>query len=399
MNLKGNGLSFLQFILGLLAACTLLILAAGLFTLAGLNWLALSSAGFTLEDASLFISAGSIVFVALLLVPSILLAFQRLRGKPVTALPERLKPAISLGMLLLLVLVLPASLVIGSLVSSSVPGTAAVLPLMHVFAIGIPLLWLAAIALRGLPTGSLQRAWGVFSAGLVLGPSIIITLEMIAFVVFALAAGFIISRDPASMAQLEALVTALRNTTSSDQLFALITPVITQPGIAVTVLIFMAVVVPLIEETFKPIGLYLLFGRKMTPAEGFTAGLLSGAGFGLFESLMLTSAGDSWLAVVAARAGTGAVHMLTTALTGYGLVSALSERRYLRLAVCYLGAVTLHSVWNALAVIVAGAGLLQTTGDLAQPWQILLVASPLVLTGLAALCFVLLILLNRRLKN
>jgi RsiW-degrading membrane proteinase PrsW (M82 family) len=85
----------------------------------------------------------------------------------------------------------------------------------------------------------------------------------------------------------------------------------------------------------------------LTPVEGFTAGLLSGAGYALFESLALASGGEQWAALVFARIGTAGIHILTTGLTGWALVLAWRRRRFLRLAATYVFVVSVHGVWNA----------------------------------------------------
>ncbi len=107
----------------------------------------------------------------------------------------------------------------------------------------------------------------------------------------------------------------------------------------------------MIEEALKPIGVWLLFGRRLTPAAGFAAGALSGAGYALIESLALTSSGEAWSSLVLARTGTSAVHILTAGLTGWALVLAWQKRRFLPLLLAYLCAVMIHGLWNGLTLM------------------------------------------------
>jgi hypothetical protein len=112
------------------------------------------------------------------------------------------------------------------------------------------------------------------------------------------------------------------------------------------------VLVPLIEETFKPIGVWFLAGQKITPAQGFGFGVLSGAGFGLFENLGNTSSGgETWALLAATRISTLLLHCFTAGLVGWALASAWSQRRYLRLGVAYAIAILIHGSWNAMAVL------------------------------------------------
>ena len=97
-----------------------------------------------------------------------------------------------------------------------------------------------------------------------------------------------------------------------------------QPSTLYIALLFGALIVPLLEELFKPIGVWLLVGRKPSPAQGFAAGLLSGAGYALFENFSLgASAGEDWAMVVVARIGTSLIHIVTAGLMGWALSLSL----------------------------------------------------------------------------
>ena len=84
-------------------------------------------------------------------------------------------------------------------------------------------------------------------------------------------------------------------------------------------------------------------------------GVISGAGFAVIESLFNTARllDSSWIIVSSLRFGTTLMHVLASGLVGWGLASAWSQRKYLRLAGAYLAAVVLHGVWNGLAVLFA----------------------------------------------
>jgi hypothetical protein len=129
-----------------------------------------------------------------------------------------------------------------------------------------------------------------------------------------------------------------------DEIFNFLEPHLAQPIVLYGGMLVVAVLVPLIEEFFKPIGVWLLAGRDPSPGEGFAAGALSGAGFALFENYTLSaSSGEEWAIVVVARMGTSIIHILTTGLTGWALALAWKERRYLKLGLTYLVSVTIHA--------------------------------------------------------
>jgi len=70
-----------------------------------------------------------------------------------------------------------------------------------------------------------------------------------------------------------------------ETLLRILQPVAMTPSVLISVLLMVSGVVPLIEELVKPLGLWVLVGKKLTPAQGFVGGLLCGAAFALLESL------------------------------------------------------------------------------------------------------------------
>jgi RsiW-degrading membrane proteinase PrsW (M82 family) len=125
------------------------------------------------------------------------------------------------------------------------------------------------------------------------------------------------------------------------------------PGIAGSMFIYIAVLIPVVEELIKPVAIWLLMGRKLSPGDGFLLGAVSGAGYALFENLTIAAEAEIWTFVMISRLGTAAIHMLTTALVGWGIASARTENRYGRFAMAFVAAITLHGVWNGLNILTA----------------------------------------------
>lgn len=343
--------SIIQFIVSVIA---ILFLWLAAFLLAALGFLDGLTSGNSLNQAlPVFMIAMICLFCSFLIIPSASASLYRLLGRKTNtiSLPATLKRP------LVWLLVFPVVLWAGNLVASS--GLAWLgLPILHVFAIGLPVLWILSISIRGLPLGSLQRRWGVFASGLVLGPTLILVAEALALIFLLVIVGLWLAGQPALANELGSLTGWLTNPElSQDELLNILAPVLFNPWVLVLALLFAALIVPLIEELFKPIGVWLLWGRKLTPAAGFTAGAISGAGYALFESLALTMGGESWAVVVMARIGTAAVHILTSAITGWALVQAWQKRNYLRLLGAYAFGVLLHGLWNGLAIVSAFASL------------------------------------------
>jgi hypothetical protein len=307
------------------------------------------------EVTSNFLMVGILLMVGALLLPSAWFALARMLGFSIT-FPLWLRRLLHPSLLMLL---MPVVLAIGYFISLRPEIAWFALPPIHILVIGIPVLWLTYLGLRGLPTGSSQRKWGIFGTGLVLGPAIILVLEMIALVFFgALVIGVIYFFQPVLFQEIQTLIEIFpAYADRPEEALGLIQPFLFEPIILFSIFAFVAGIVPIIEELLKPIGVWLFSRYVITPAEGFVAGLLSGAGFALFENLTLSTIGDQWAAAVLVRVSTGLLHIITTGLMGLALVLAWRQKRYKRLFWTYLLVVFIHGLWNALALLSAGGGL------------------------------------------
>lgn len=342
--------SVFQLGLSLLAFLTLFSFAA---VLAGVGLLQIFNPEiFVFDTTPIFLMAAGTGMSSLLLLPSAWYALLRVIGRPAEE-PGRLGRAVrSVTRPVLLVLIIILVVLLGDYVYRSGLFEWVLLPPLHLLAVGLPVLLLVSLGWRGLPTGSLQRSWGVFASGLVLGPLLTLAAELFAILVMVLFGIIYISMRPDLLQELMVLGEQLEQFREApERALPLISPYLSQPAVLFTVLSFTAGIVPLIEELFKPVGVWLLAGRRLTAAEGFVSGLISGAGFALFENLAFTSTGAEWTVSVVLRMGTGLLHILTAGLTGWALALAWSHRRYLRLLVIFFCAVLLHAVWNGLALV------------------------------------------------
>lgn len=338
------------------------------------------------------------VMIGLLLVPSVVYPVQRLLGHR----PSRLVPTSPWLRPTLLIFALPLLLLAGWWISQQGAALQLILPIFHVPAIGIPILWLSYLAVRDLPLGSPQRAWGLLGSGSVLAPLFILFAEVLVLLAGVITWSIWMSGQPGMLDELSILAERLRQAGNSPQLIAhIISPYLKDPLVIFSAFTFAAVIVPLIEEAIKPLGVWFLAGSRLTPAEGFTAGILCGAGYALVESLTLSAdSGNDWVSLVFARIGTAVVHILTSGLTGWALASAWREKRYFRLGVTYLGAVLLHGLWNGLTMLIVIADLSLPAAQLgqdllSQAYQIV----PYGLVGLAIAGLATLLWINVRLRR
>jgi RsiW-degrading membrane proteinase PrsW (M82 family) len=379
----------------LLGSAGLLVFALR-FVLRGLAWI--SNPQISRSDITgSFLLAASLAFCGVLLLPSAGFALARLAGWPMERFTWRwrIKPwiiVLTLGAAFLLVIGA------GMVISVRVPLAWIALPPLHILAIGIPLAGVLYLGARGLPKGSPQRAWGILVTGMTLGPGMIFILEIAVLFAFVLMGAIVIAFSPDQLREFSHLVERLQSVNlSPEEMLPILQPYLKNPLVVFGTLFFMAGIVPMLEEALKPIGVWLLAKRHLTPAEGFVAGLLSGAGFALVESLGYTANADqSWGSSVILRAPTALMHILACGLTGWGLTSALSHHRIRWLLAGYGSAVAIHGLWNGLTLTAAGIVLLYPDQPSAQTGAGLALLGMFVLFGFG---FLLLIWINHRLRQ
>ena len=375
--------------------------AAVIFALVGLGQLISPELGGTELASQALLTAAGLSLGGLLMLPSIWYAWRRLNGYAIPALVRQGKAIHWLLPTLLLAAIYALVLWLGNAAASQATLSWLLLPILNILAVGLPILWLTWLALRGLAAGSAQRGWGIFDSGMVLGPLIILIVEIVLMGVIGMLWLIAISRQPALMEEMIDLFERLRYTPPVEDIYLrMLGPYLTRPAVLFTLFAYVAVLVPLIEEALKPIGLWLLAGRSMTTAQGFAGGALSGAGFALFETLGNASmAGEDWTTLVVSRIGTAVIHITTTGLMGIALAKAFRGRSWLGLGLTYLGMVSVHGLWNGLAIL--GIGALDVPDFLALP-PLIERFSSLAIPGLGILLggsFVTLLVANRKLRQ
>ncbi len=342
--------SLLQLILSLLAAFILFGFAAVIIISAAVPF---ATGGRATDPTQSFMVAASLVFAGALVLPSAWYAWKQIASPESNPAVRQERCGFGLILTVVVIVLEVAALWLGNWSAQNNQLTWLLLPPLNVIATGLPALWLVYVGTRGLIPGAPRRRWGVFASGLVLGPAIILVLELLLLAVVVILALVWVMINPSLAQQLNILAIRLRNVGPNlDSLLQVITPFLLNPGIIFLSFAFISVLVPLLEELFKPLGVWFLAGQKISPAQGFGYGVLSGAGFGLFENLGNTSGGAAdWALVVSSRISTLLLHSFTAGLVGWALVSAWSERRYIRLALTYCVAVIVHGLWNGLALL------------------------------------------------
>ena len=349
--------SLIQLVFSALAAFLLLGAAVILALTSAVQYFSRGSS--SSDPTQSFMVAASLAFVGVLVLPSAWYSWRVIAHPNIEPIhrPERRSFGLILTILVLVLVI--GALFLGNWVSKDSRISWLLLPPLNILATGLPALWLIYIGTRGLLPSSPKRKWGVFATGLVLGPFVILILELLLLVGMGILAILWIMLDSSLSGQLNGLIFRLQNAAPNpDAILNILLPFLVNPGVLFIGLDFISVLVPVVEETLKPIGVWFLAGQKITPAQGFAYGVISGAGFGLFENLGNTSGGgEIWATLAASRITTLLLHCFTAGLVGWALASAWSQRRNLRLGITFAIAVLVHGLWNGMAVLSAASSL------------------------------------------
>lgn len=350
--------SVLLFIASLLGLASFL----GLSGLMGLSGMVMLISQDTDSLANMLSFSAGMFLLALLMVPGTFLAFKRMGGKqdgarrPTHNLMRWVTAAFFIGW--------PVSLASGHWAANNTQWGWLVMPLSNLLAAGLPVALLTALALNRIEIGPRWRAWGIFGLGMTLGPLLMMAAEILVFIgLFTLFLVYI-GLTPGMAAAIEQFSEQVQIIPDAETLMHMYAPIISSPLTITAILFSVAVCIPIIEELLKPIGIWLFADHIRSPRQGFGLGVMSGAAYALLETLGVSSqVSADWSTLVIARGGTSLLHILTTGLTSWALVSAWRERKYLRLAGVYTLSVLLHSVWNALNILNAVGLLLSDTAS------------------------------------
>jgi RsiW-degrading membrane proteinase PrsW (M82 family) len=370
-----------------------LLLGIGLFFLSGS--LAVfgpdSAAG---EAAMLFSYALAGVVVSALLLPSIVLAIRRLAGKP--AVPGRLLQRLTrIGRPTMIIAVYLLLLGGGYFLNTLTELDWLVMPAINVLILSLPVAGLLWLGTRRLLPSSPQRNWSTFALGMTVSPAVIITAELIAILLGVVVLSvLIVTAFPDAIARIQEFSALLQEAAYTQQVPEQeLLAFLKQPWVVVALLGFTAVLVPLVEEAIKPVGVWLLAGRKLSLQDGWVLGLLSGAGFALVENLGNLAVGQGWAFLMLARAGAASLHMFNSGIIGYTFALSRQKKRWRDVLLAYLAAVVLHAAWNGTAVL---ASLQSIDAGYQDNWAMGFV---LVLGGLTAAMVAAINLIHNRLSQ
>ena len=306
-----------------------------------------------LQETMLWAYTAALFMLALLCLPSVISSLSAASGGNPPRWLSAPMPALNWLPVVLFVLTLLIRLVI--LPEELTPGF---LPAgLTALAVVLPALWFLRLGAGSQWGKNPKRNSGLFTFSLSFTTYFILILEMVLF--FAVVVGVLaaLARNPQMMEVLENLQPLLEGANlAPEELIELLGPLLSTPPIFIGILLLVALVIPIIEEAFKTLGVWLLKGRGISPAEGFVAGIVSGAGFALVEGLLnsaavASSTSTDWLGFVVGRLGGTLLHIFNGGLLGWAMASAWQGKKPAKVVGIYFLTVLLHGIWNGLAIL------------------------------------------------
>lgn len=345
-----RGFTIVQLIVSILGIF-LSILGLGVLVIISITSL-ISPENATLQMEGVYSLGWILGMVLLLTIPSLVLSIKQLRRIP----PRRANRKTFLAANLSLILI-PLLFLLGTQIYKHQSSAYWMTPI-NILLVMIPIAWFVEIGCHQLNRGSAQRLWGLSSLSIYLTLPLVLFIEIAALFFGSIAGSFWLIQQPEAVPlfqQIQHLMwtdpLAIQNL-NFDYL-----PLLQKPEMIVAIIAGVCLLTPLIEELLKPLGVWLLAGKNLTPVEGFAAGLVCGASFALLESVfsLIAVPGNTWMILAAGRAGTGLLHIITTGLNGWALASSWKDGRFVRIGLTYVLTVIFHGIWNFVALLMGAA--------------------------------------------
>ncbi|MGB4596268.1 MAG: PrsW family glutamic-type intramembrane protease [Anaerolineaceae bacterium] len=256
-----------------------------------------------------------------------------------------------------ILIVVPILIVIGVLVFPSESIRNYLLPVLTSLIIVIGVVWLIKLGSGESWGAHAQRDSGLIS--LMTGFTIwfIMFLEIMVLVIVGIILLIGLINKPELIQQLNTLANLIETQSDPSQVLQTLQGMVSTPTLFGLAFLIVVVIMPIIEELFKTLGVWILAGRNLSPQEGWVAGLMSGAGFalveGLFYSVQMVTLPDSfsWVVAVVGRTGGSLLHTFCGGLIGWALAKTWKDRKVWRVVGMFVVVILIHGFWNGLALI------------------------------------------------
>jgi hypothetical protein len=266
----------------------------------------------------------------------------------------------------------------------------------------VPILVFFWIGTRNLSLGSQPRTWGAVAFNFSIMMPVVLTAELVLFFFIFLILAVWLAGQPELLSQLMLYGDQISNgSIDALEIEQLVTDLFSQPMFLNGSILVIAVLVPLIEEFFKPMAIWFLAGKRLTPAQGFVGGLIAGACFAMLESLGAVGipAESEWLMLLFGRTGTGLLHVTLSGLVGWGIASAFYSGQWGKAILAYICAVSIHGLWNFFALLSGIVPVMPMSEEMSNLPVILGQIGVFVLAALFIINLVILFSINRRLQQ
>ncbi len=261
------------------------------------------------------------------------------------------------------------ALVFGQAILSLGIGAAYLFPPLHVIASLVVALAVLSFAARRLKPVTLRTMLAQFTWGGLVTIVLALVFEILiggALIVLALVAVALLLGTERTTE----LVTALQ--TSAGNIESLLAILAAEPLVmaiaALTAVVLLVFVVPILEEIIKSAGPAWLISRRARAFSGPSRnqvvmwGLAAGAGYAFTENMFNAQASISagqevfslWATAMLLRSGTVLMHMVATATVAVGWYYGLVERNWTRMALLFGLSTLAHATWNTGALVLGG---------------------------------------------
>ena len=251
-----------------------------------------------------------------------------------------------------IIILVPLLVLAGYFVMKAKNAPAFLLPLISIVALAVAMLWIVRLGQGDKWVQNTKRDSGLFTFSMSFGTLFIMILQLVLVTLLILVVILIFSQQPGILKALENINLNMQN---PELFIEQLTKSAVGPIIAIGLLVLVSLIAPLSEELFKTLGVWFLKGRTLSPSDGWIAGLMCGAGFGLIEGFMFSIQGVlaltyvDWLTFVLGRIGGLLLHTFLGGIIGYALSKSWREKRPGPAIGTYLIAMLIHGVWNFVA--------------------------------------------------
>jgi hypothetical protein len=352
----------------------------------------------TTNDTGLLLVIGwTSLLIAVAFILALISAILHLQGRSMPALQPSTQRIIQGALIVVWIVSILGVLLISRFQALNLITSLLIIPLVLV-----PILFFFWIGARNLSLGNRPRVWGAVAFNFsIMMPVVLLAELVLLFFIFIIAAVWL-AGQPELLSQImmyaDQISNGLMEPLEAEQL---ITDLISRPIFLNGSILVVAILVPLLEELFKPMAIWFLAGKHLTPSQGFVGGLIGGACFAMLESLGAVGipAESEWLMLLFGRTGTGLLHVTLSGLVGWGFASAFYNRNWGRAIATYLGAVTIHGLWNFFALLSGIVPILPISEEMNNLPVLLGQIGVFVLVALFVINLVLLFSVNRQLQQ